>query len=61
MIKVLEKPKSEFVRQLDVLKHVQHEHIVKLIGICWEAEPLYMVLEYTDWVNMYLILLDFVV
>ncbi|XP_065213547.1 tyrosine-protein kinase-like otk [Planococcus citri] len=49
MVKVLEEMTPEFRRQLDILKQVDHEHIIRLIGICREAEPIYMILEYTDW------------
>lgn len=53
MIKVLEEMRHEFSRQFDILRNVQHQHIVKLIGICKGTEsPPYMILEYTDWVNV---------
>lgn len=52
MVKVLEEIKEEFQRQLDILTRVDHEHLVKLVGLCREMQPHYMILEYTDWVSI---------
>ncbi|XP_034837621.1 tyrosine-protein kinase-like otk isoform X1 [Maniola hyperantus] len=40
---------AEFRRQLDLFSRVRHEHIARLIGLCNEADPHYMLLEHTDW------------
>ncbi|KAJ8707969.1 hypothetical protein PYW08_010335 [Mythimna loreyi] len=40
---------AEFRRQLELFTRVRHENIVRLIGLCNEAEPHYMLLEHTDW------------
>ncbi|CAL7946572.1 unnamed protein product [Xylocopa violacea] len=40
---------QEFKRHLDLLHKLNHENVVKLIGLCREEEPDYMILEYTDW------------
>ncbi|KAK2575159.1 hypothetical protein KPH14_002563 [Odynerus spinipes] len=40
---------QEFKRHLDLLQKLNHENVVKLIGLCREEEPDYMILEYTDW------------
>ncbi|XP_075987626.1 tyrosine-protein kinase-like otk [Anticarsia gemmatalis] len=40
---------AEFRRQLDIFSRVRHENIVRLIGLCNEADPHYMLLEHTDW------------
>ncbi|XP_059047933.1 tyrosine-protein kinase-like otk [Achroia grisella] len=40
---------SEFRRQLELFGRVRHENIVRLIGLCNEADPHYMLLEHTDW------------
>ena len=40
---------QEFKRQLDLLHRLNHENIVKLIGLCREEEPDYMIIEHTDW------------
>ncbi|XP_012151673.1 tyrosine-protein kinase-like otk isoform X1 [Megachile rotundata] len=40
---------QEFKRHLDLLHKLSHENVVKLIGLCREEEPDYMILEYTDW------------
>lgn len=51
MVKVLEEVSAEFERQFDILTHVEHDHLVKLVGLCQEVQPYYMILEYTDWVS----------
>ncbi|XP_012264737.2 inactive tyrosine-protein kinase 7-like [Athalia rosae] len=40
---------QEFKRELDLLHKLNHENVAKLIGLCREEEPHYMLLEYTDW------------
>ncbi|KAL0859971.1 hypothetical protein ABMA27_010287 [Loxostege sticticalis] len=40
---------AEFRRQLDLFSRIRHENIVRLIGLCNEAEPHYMLLEHTEW------------
>lgn len=40
---------QEFKRHLDLLNKLNHENIVKLIGLCREIEPDYMIIEFTDW------------
>ncbi|CAH0388728.1 unnamed protein product [Bemisia tabaci] len=40
---------QEFTRELDLFSRLNHENIVKLYGLCRDAEPHYMLLEYTDW------------
>ncbi|KYN35177.1 Tyrosine-protein kinase-like 7 [Trachymyrmex septentrionalis] len=40
---------QEFKRHLDLVHKLNHENVVKLIGLCREEEPDYMILEYTDW------------
>ncbi|XP_071573152.1 tyrosine-protein kinase-like otk isoform X1 [Temnothorax nylanderi] len=40
---------QEFKRHLDLVLKLNHENVVKLIGLCREEEPDYMILEYTDW------------
>ncbi|XP_017889172.1 tyrosine-protein kinase-like otk [Ceratina calcarata] len=40
---------QEFKRHLDLLHKLNHENVVKLIGLCREEEPDYMILEFTDW------------
>lgn len=54
MVKSLTNTKDELVlqdfkRHLDLLHKLSHENVVKLIGLCREEEPDYMILEYTDW------------
>lgn len=40
---------QEFKRHLDLIHKLNHENVVKLIGLCREEEPDFMILEYTDW------------
>lgn len=42
---------QEFKRQLDMFSRLDHAHITRLIGLCNDVEPHYMVLQYTDWVS----------
>ncbi|XP_063220526.1 inactive tyrosine-protein kinase 7-like [Bacillus rossius redtenbacheri] len=39
----------EFKRELDMFHKLQHENIAKMLGLCREVDPHYMILEYTDW------------
>lgn len=41
----------EFKRETDIFHRLSHENVVKFIGLCRDAEPHYMVLEYADWVR----------
>lgn len=42
----------EFKREADMFHRLSHDNIVKIIGLCRETEPHYLVLEYTDWVSV---------
>lgn len=48
---------TEFKRELDLFHKLNHESVCKLIGLCREVEPHYLILEHTDWVNNYSYLL----
>ncbi|XP_014250092.1 inactive tyrosine-protein kinase 7-like [Cimex lectularius] len=39
----------EFKRELDLFGRVNHANVVKLVGLCRDQYPHYMVLQYTDW------------
>ncbi|RZF35776.1 hypothetical protein LSTR_LSTR012074 [Laodelphax striatellus] len=54
MVKALQQMRDEnalqeFKRQLDMFSRLDHSNISKLIGLCRDSEPHYMVLQYTDW------------
>ncbi|XP_053690254.1 tyrosine-protein kinase-like otk [Sabethes cyaneus] len=54
MVKALTKVKdehccSEFRRQLELFRTVSHKNVVKLLGLCRDKDPHYLLLEYTDW------------
>lgn len=56
LIKALNKIKDEnacqeFKRQIDMFRTVSHKGVAKLLGLCREKDPHYLVLEYTDWVS----------
>ncbi|TPP57333.1 Inactive tyrosine-protein kinase 7 [Fasciola gigantica] len=40
---------NEFHRQLELFGKLNHEHVTRLLGICMEQEPFYMLLEYCEW------------
>ncbi|XP_063898355.1 tyrosine-protein kinase-like otk [Helicoverpa armigera] len=40
---------AEFRRQLELFSRVRHDNIVRLVGLCSDADPHYMLLEHTDW------------
>ncbi|KAJ8361439.1 hypothetical protein SKAU_G00179640 [Synaphobranchus kaupii] len=37
-----------FRREVEMFGRLSHAHVVRLLGLCWEAEPQYMILEYVD-------------
>ncbi|CAG9573008.1 unnamed protein product [Danaus chrysippus] len=39
----------EFRRQLDLFSRVRDERVCRLLGLCTDEEPHYMLLEHTDW------------
>ena len=42
---------AEFYREVDVFSRVSHEHVTRLLGICREMEPLFLISEYCEWVS----------
>lgn len=46
-----ELPQAEFRRQAEMFGKLNHINIVRLLGLCRDAEPHYMVLEYVDLVK----------
>ncbi|XP_065155517.1 tyrosine-protein kinase-like otk [Atheta coriaria] len=40
---------AEFKREIDMFSKFSHRNVTKLIGLCREQEPHFMILEYTDW------------
>lgn len=53
LMKALNKVKDEnvcieFRRQLDMFRAVSHRNVVKLLGLCRDKDPHYLVLEHTD-------------
>lgn len=41
----------EFKRETDMFHRLSHDNVAKLFGLCREADPHYMILEFTDWVR----------
>lgn len=61
MVKALNKAKdddtcTEFRRQIDLFRSVTSRSVVRLYGLCREKDPNYIVLEYTDWVSVNILL-----
>lgn len=44
---------DECLHEIDLFSRLNHEHVVQLLGICREAEPVFLVMEYCEWVNTY--------
>lgn len=42
---------AEFKRQVDMFSKLNHTNLVRLLGLCRDSEPHYMILEYIDLVN----------
>uniref|UniRef100_A0A673IKD4 Inactive tyrosine-protein kinase 7-like n=1 Tax=Sinocyclocheilus rhinocerous TaxID=307959 RepID=A0A673IKD4_9TELE len=40
--------RTEFRRELEMFSKLNHAHVVRLLGICRETQPHYMILEYVD-------------
>ena len=40
----------EYRREIDLFARVNHENIIKLLGVCREMEPQFIITEYLDWV-----------
>lgn len=41
----------DFRREAEMFAKLSHSNVVRLLGLCREAEPHYMILEYYDLVN----------
>ncbi|XP_027030761.2 inactive tyrosine-protein kinase 7 isoform X1 [Tachysurus fulvidraco] len=39
---------AEFRRQVDMFSKLNHTNVVRILGLCKDTEPLYMILEYID-------------
>lgn len=55
MVKALETKEEslqlDFRREIEMLGKLNHENIVKLLGVCRDTEPQLMITEYLDWVS----------
>uniref|UniRef100_A0A8C1L995 Protein tyrosine kinase 7 (inactive) n=1 Tax=Cyprinus carpio TaxID=7962 RepID=A0A8C1L995_CYPCA len=40
--------RAEFRRELEMFSKLNHAHVVRLLGVCRETQPHYMILEYVD-------------
>ena len=50
----------EFRREMDMWSRLNHEHVVRLLGVCREMEPQFLITEYPEWVSyIYLIVVYF--
>ncbi|XP_076311733.1 inactive tyrosine-protein kinase 7-like isoform X1 [Tachypleus tridentatus] len=39
----------EFKREMDIFHKLNHQNVVKLLGLCRDVEPFLMIVEYSDW------------
>jgi len=56
MVKALQQTRDEsalleFRRELDLFQKTHHPNVVRVLGLCREEDPHYMLLQYTDWVG----------
>ena len=42
----------EFRREIDMFGKLNHDHLVKLLGVCREMEPQFLITEYAEWVSI---------
>lgn len=42
---------AEFHAEMDMYSKMEHSNVVRLLGVCREAEPFFMITEYCDWVG----------
>lgn len=47
-----EQVQSDFRRECEMFAKLGHPNITRLLGVCREAEPYYMILEYADKVSL---------
>ena len=40
-----------FRQEMEMLAKLKHEHVVKLLGVCKEMDPSFLITEYCDWVR----------
>lgn len=43
---------AEFKREVDMFSKLNHTNVVRLLGLCKDTEPHYMILEYIDLVKI---------
>lgn len=41
----------EYKREIDMYHKLCHENVTKLVRLCREMDPHYMIMEYSDWVS----------
>jgi len=41
----------EFKREVEMYHKLDHENVSKLVKLCRDVEPHYMIMEYSDWVS----------
>jgi PTK7 protein tyrosine kinase 7 len=43
---------SEFYREAELFSRIEHEHVVRAVGLCRDAEPMFLITEYCEWVSI---------
>lgn len=41
----------EFQREMEMYSRLDHNNVIKLLGVCRETEPQFYIAEYCDWVS----------
>ena len=42
----------EFNREIDMYSRMDHNNVIRVLGVCREAEPLILITEHCDWVRI---------
>lgn len=45
----------EYKREIDMYYKLSHENVTKLVKLCRDMDPHYMLLEYSDWVLLFVL------
>lgn len=46
---------TDYHSEIEMYSKLEHPNIVRLLGVCREAEPFFMITEYCDWVRSLLL------
>jgi PTK7 protein tyrosine kinase 7 len=49
-----ERDVQQFYAEMELFARVDHPNVVRLLGVCREMEPHFLVTEYCDWVRLFI-------